>query len=459
MQQRVIERAHALGQRGAINIPVELSLNPLQPRPGQGALRGQQIKYGTDASLVATERNTRRLLGAGHQIVRHLQALCRRRQALVGTPDIQRDLVLQPVALRGANFGLRRRRTHAISRIEAGKNRHIEGQAQRAAVAARTRRRLPARPGRQTQGRPTLCPRQLDAGLGRFQLSFCRLQIRTPAGRFRDQRIDILLEFILLRHGGQIGEVQRLLRGKTHRIDQRPLRVACIALGADTIERGLRQGRLRLQTIRRRTGAHLITAFRRGKTLARRPLGLNGGNHRRPRRLRGVIGLQGRKEKRLHRGVLAGCRRPEQLPGVLDIRRTLAEIEEQPGKRQRRAALVVIARFGIVARSRNPGIDIRQPGRLRHPDQRRLNPRRRPHLTGLRVVAQRQINGIERRQRGRGNLRRTRCLAHPRRQLRRRPQRRHAVGGKRIIQPARPNRRSQTTTQGKKANRRNRHSG
>ena len=51
------------------------------------------------------------------------------------------------------------------------------------------------------------------------------------------------------------------------------------------------------------------------------------------------------------------------------------EIKNQPRQSQGRIVLIEIARFNIISPNRRPGIQIRQPGRLRNTNERRLRPR------------------------------------------------------------------------------------
>ncbi len=221
---------------------------------------------------------------------------------------------------------------------------------------------------------------------------------------FGDQRRHFALEAGIRQRRRRLHQRQCLPGREAHDVGQRPQRIARLALGPDAVERRLRQRGLRQQAVGRRRDADVVARFGRVETFARRPLGLAGRHDGGFRRLREIEGLQSGKEQRLDRGILRRGGGGEQLPGVFACRRARAGIENQPGQRQCRAGRVVVALFGPQPAGAQPAIEIRQPGRLRDADLRRLKACCSPHLARLRIVAQRQVDRVDRRQRRRRQL-------------------------------------------------------
>jgi len=359
--------------------------------------------------------------------------LRRRAQALIRLPDIERHLIAQTIALGRLDLGLRRGSLHPIGRLETAEERHIQAQADAIAARRHSGRVLPQRPGAQRQAGPPLGSRHIDTGLRRFQLRFGRLQIRATGLRLGDQGIDRLLETDLSRQGRQFRQANRLLRRQTQGIGQRPQGIARFAFRLDPIQHRLRQCGLRLQTIGRRRHTDRVSGISRLKGFARRAFGQRGRAHRRLCRLRRVIGLQGIEEQRLQRRILRRQSSVEQLRRVLGVRRAQPEIVKEPDQVERRAVAAVGVVLVLEARGSERTVQGGQPSATRHADQRCLRPGCRPDFARLRVVAQGQIDGIQRRQRGRRQGCRTR---RSRSGHYRRSQRRSREG----IVHARPNR-------------------
>ena len=303
--------------------------------------------------------------------------------------------------MRCSDFRLRGSRTDAISGLETRKNRHVERNTDIAAIGRHATDLLPGRAGRHRNRRSTLRPSQINTSFSRLELRLGRLQIWPALPGLVDQAVNIALKCSFRRHTLILDQGNLPLGIKTQHIGQRTQRISRLALCLDAIQSRLRERRLCLQAVRWRCNPGLVAPFSNLKTFLCRALGLSGRDHRSPRRLSGIKGLQRRQEQRLDRRALAGSRGIQELLRVLDVGGTLTKIEHQPGKRQCGGVLVEIARIGEVSCCTHPAINIRQPGRLCNAHQCGLRPRGRPDFTGLRIVAKRQVDRIDRRQRHR----------------------------------------------------------